>query len=146
MGNKKSVQKYLNQNKVWDQDYAKLNKELIATNKFLEDPNFPPPKVILCDHDYEDGSIAKEIESGKFTEERSVGVSGEISKVGDVPDFDSDRKLFKVLRKAVNDKAFIGASPKVRTHNFSNSAGTYLHCDILCFSLYARPKCLIQSF
>ena len=145
MGNKKSVQKYLNQDMVWDQDYNKLNKELIATNKFLEDPNFPQSKAILCDYDFEDDSIAKEIESGTFTE-GSDGVSGEISKVGDVPDFDSDRKLFKVLRKAVNDKAFIGASPKVRTHNFSNSAGTYLHCDILCFSLYARPKCLIQSF
>ena len=110
MGNKKSVQKYLNQDMVWDQDYNKLNKELIATNKFLEDPNFPQSKAILCDHDFEDDSIAKEIESGTFTE-GSDGVSGEISKVGDVPDFDSDRKLFKVLRKTVNDKAFIGASP-----------------------------------
>ena len=48
MGAKNSIEKHL------DQNYKNLKKELFATNKTFEDPNFPPSKEILCKHDYAD--------------------------------------------------------------------------------------------
>ena len=54
----------------------------------------------------------KAIESGKFNE-GSVGLTGGIPETMNLTDFDSDKKLFKILKKAVDEKAFIGTSLKV---------------------------------
>ena len=62
------------------------------------------------------------IESGKFCE-GSVSLTGGVPESVDVSDFDSDEKLkdlFKILKKAVTNKAFIGASLKVHTLYLQN--------------------------
>ena len=56
------------------------------------------------------------IESGKFCE-GSVSLTGGIPESMHLSDFRSDEKLidlFKILKKAVNNKAFIGTSLKVK--------------------------------
>ena len=58
------------------------------------------------------------IESGKFCE-GSVSLTGGIPELMAVSDFESDEKLkelFKILKKAVNKKAYIGTSLKVCEH------------------------------